>query len=189
MEGFTIVDGVVAGVIFLSAILAYSRGLVREVLAIGGWIVSGIMAYMFAPQLQPLVKEAPVVGKFFAESCEFSMVASFFVVLTIGLVVMSLFTPLFSSLIQRSVLGGIDQALGFLFGAARGILLAVVAFFVYETVITSQDLPMVDDSRTAAILSRFSDQVAGQDPEAAQGWVYAQYNGLMGACDAPGSDI
>ena len=31
MEGFTLVDAVVAGVIVLSAILAYSRGLIREV--------------------------------------------------------------------------------------------------------------------------------------------------------------
>jgi membrane protein required for colicin V production len=36
MEGFTLVDGVVAGVIVLSAILAYSRGLVREGMAILG---------------------------------------------------------------------------------------------------------------------------------------------------------
>ena len=42
MEGFTIIDGVVALVIVLSALLAYSRGFVRESLAIAGWIVAGI---------------------------------------------------------------------------------------------------------------------------------------------------
>ncbi|MGB2203535.1 MAG: CvpA family protein, partial [Pseudooceanicola atlanticus] len=36
MEGFTVVDAIVAAVIILSALLAYSRGLVREALAIGG---------------------------------------------------------------------------------------------------------------------------------------------------------
>ena len=34
MEGFTLIDGVVAVVILLSAILAYSRGFVREAMAI-----------------------------------------------------------------------------------------------------------------------------------------------------------
>ena len=34
MEGFTLIDGLVALVIVLSAILAYSRGLVREAMAI-----------------------------------------------------------------------------------------------------------------------------------------------------------
>ena len=31
MEGFTLIDGVVAAIIVLSAILAYSRGFLREV--------------------------------------------------------------------------------------------------------------------------------------------------------------
>ena len=31
MDGFTLIDGVVAAVIVLSAVLAYARGLVREV--------------------------------------------------------------------------------------------------------------------------------------------------------------
>jgi membrane protein required for colicin V production len=39
MEGFTIFDGVVAGVILISAVLAYSRGFVREAMSIAGWIV------------------------------------------------------------------------------------------------------------------------------------------------------
>ena len=36
MEGFTIIDGVVAVIIILSAVLAYSRGFVREAMAILG---------------------------------------------------------------------------------------------------------------------------------------------------------
>ncbi|MGY0406728.1 CvpA family protein, partial [Pseudoalteromonas sp. SYSU M81241] len=49
----------------------------------------------------------------------------------IGLVLMSLFTPLFSSVIQKTALSGVDQALGFLFGAARGIILVAVALLVF----------------------------------------------------------
>ena len=37
MEGFTLIDGIVALVIVLSALLAYSRGFVREAMAIVGW--------------------------------------------------------------------------------------------------------------------------------------------------------
>ena len=43
MEGFTIIDGVVALVIVLSALLAYGRGLVREFMAIVGWIAAAIL--------------------------------------------------------------------------------------------------------------------------------------------------
>ena len=42
MEGFTIIDGVVALVIVVSALLAYGRGLVRETLAIAGWVIAAV---------------------------------------------------------------------------------------------------------------------------------------------------
>ena len=108
MEGFTIIDGVVALFIVLSALLAYSRGFVRESLAIAGWVVAGVLAFIFAPQVEPLVKEIPVVGEFIADSCELSMIGAFAVVFAVGLIIASLITPLFSSLVQRSVLGGLD---------------------------------------------------------------------------------
>ena len=67
MEGFTIIDGAVALVIVVSALLAYARGFVREVMAIIGWVAAGVLAYMFAPQAEPLMAEIPVVGDFIAE--------------------------------------------------------------------------------------------------------------------------
>ncbi|AUC51832.1 colicin V production CvpA [Sagittula sp. P11] len=185
MEGFTIVDGIVAAIVVMSALLAYSRGLVREAMAIVGWIVAAILAFMFAAQVQPLVKELPVVGEFLSDSCELSIIAAFAAVFTVALLLVSLFTPLFSSLIQRSALGGLDQALGFFFGVARGILLVAIAFFVYETVITAQDVAMIDDSRSAAVFSQFSGRIEEQNPEQALGWITAQYEQLVGVCDAP----
>lgn len=187
MEGFTIIDGVVAVVIVLSALLAYSRGIVRESLAILGWIAAAILGFMFADQLQPLVREVPVLGEFLSDSCELSVIAGFAAVFTVALVIMSFFTPLFSSLVQRSALGGVDQALGFLFGVARGVLLVAIAFFVYATVISAQDIAMIDDSRSAAVFSRFTGQIEERNPEQALGWITAQYEELVSVCDAPGA--
>ncbi|WP_306152620.1 CvpA family protein [Roseovarius sp. MMSF_3281] len=185
MEGFTIIDGVVALIIVLSALLAYSRGFVRESLAIAGWFVAGLLAFIFAPQVEPLVKEVPVVGDFIADSCELSMIAAFTAVFAVALIVASFITPLFSSLVQRSALGGLDQGLGFIFGVARGILLVAIAYFVYETVITSQNIQMIDDSRSARVFSRLTDKVEDGNPEQALGWITQQYEQLVGACDAP----
>jgi len=185
MEGFTIIDGVVAVVIVLSALLAYARGLVRESLAIAGWIGAAVLAFIFAPQAQPLVKEVPVLGDFLADSCELSIIAAFAAVFALALLVVSLFTPLFSSLVQRSALGGLDQALGFLFGVARGVLLVAIAYFVYETVVTSQEIAMIDDSRSARVFAQLTEQVEGQDPQQALGWVTRQYEQLVGICEAP----
>ncbi len=189
MEGFTAIDAVVAVVIVLSALLAYSRGLVREIMAIVGWIAAAILAFIFAPQVQPLVKELPVIGEFLSDSCELSIIAAFAAVFALALVIVSLFTPVFSSVVQRSALGGLDQGLGFLFGVARGVLLVAVAFFVYDTVVTTQQFEMVDNSRSAAVFQQFTGRIEEQDPEAALGWVTQQYEQLTNVCVQPsGSD-
>lgn len=184
MEGFTIIDGVVALVIVLSAMLAYSRGVVREVMAIAGWGLAAVLGFLFAGQVEPLVTEIPVLGEFIGDNCEMSMITAFALVFTVALIVVSFFTPLFSSLVQRSALGGVDQGLGFLFGVARGILLIAIAFFVYDTVMTGQSFTVVDESRSAQVFGRLTGQIGDQDPEQALGWIKQQYEGLMSGCTA-----
>ena len=184
MEGFTIIDGVVAVVIVISAILAYSRGFVREAMAILGWIAAAVLAFIFAPTVEPLVKEIPVVGDYLQDSCELAIIAAFAAVFAISLVVVSVFTPLFSSIIQRSALGGLDQGLGFFFGVLRGILLVAVALVVYDRVVVNEAIPMVDDSRTARIFARTQTSIDEQIPEDAPGWIVERYEQLVGDCGA-----
>ena len=185
MEGCTVVDGAVAGIIVLSAILAYSRGFVREGMAIAGWIGAALLAYIFAAQAQPLVKELPVVGKFLSDSCELSLIAAFAAVFAIGLVIAALFTPLLSGVVQRSVLGGLDQGLGFLFGVVRGVILVGVAFMVYDRAVAADTVPMVDDSRSAKIFASFQGDLDSAVPTDAPNWIVARYNELTATCAAP----
>lgn len=185
MENLTAVDGGAALIIIISAILAFSRGLVRELMAILGWIGAAIAAFYFAPGVQPLVKELPVVGEFLSDSCELSVVVAFAGVFVIGLIVAALFTPLFAGAVQRSALGGIDQALGFLFGAARGILLIAIAFIVYDRVLAGQQIAMIDNSRTALVFANFQAQIDQSIPTDAPGWIVDRYNELTNVC-APG---
>ena len=182
MENFTMVDGVVALVIVISALLAYGRGIVREVMAIVGWVAAAILGFMFAPNVEPMVREIPVVGEFLADSCELSMVAAFAAVFAVALIIVSLFTPLFSTVVQRSALGGVDQGLGFLFGVVRGVLLVAIAFFVYGTVVTSDSYTVVDNSRSAAVFSHMTGEIEASEPEQALGWITGQYEALVGNC-------
>ncbi len=182
MEGFTIIDGVVALIIVVSSLLAYSRGFVREAMAIAGWVAAAVLGFLFAPKVEPLIKEVPVLGEFVADSCELSMIAAFAAVFAVALILVSFFTPLFSSIVQRSAVGGIDQGLGFFFGVARGILLIAIAFFVYKTVITEQTFTMVDESRSAEVFSRLTDTIEERNPEEALGWITQQYENLVGSC-------
>jgi membrane protein required for colicin V production len=182
MEGFTVVDGVVALVIVISAILAYSRGFVRETLSIVGWIAAVVLAYMFAPQVEPLVKEIPILNDFLGESCELAIIAAFAGVFVVALIVISLFTPIFAGAVQRSALGGIDQGLGFLFGVARGVLLVAVALIVYDRVAANDPVPMVEDSRSAKVFATVTENLSDQIPQDAPGWIVEKYEALVGDC-------
>lgn len=184
MDGFTLVDGVVALVVVVSALLAYSRGLVRELMAIVGWGAAAVLAFLFAPQAEPLVREIPMVGAFLAESCELSIIGAFAVVFALALIVVSLFTPLFSSVVQRTALGGVDQGLGLIFGVARGLLLVAIGFFVYDVVITSDSYTVVDESRSAVVFSRMTNRIEEAEPEQALGWITTKYEELVGNCGA-----
>jgi len=182
MEGFTVIDAVVGAIIVLSAILAYSRGFVREAMAIVGWIAAAVLAFIFAKSAEPLIKQIPVLSEFLKDSCELSIIAAFAAVFAVALVVVSLFTPLFASIVQRSALGGIDQGLGFLFGVVRGILLVVVALVVYDRIVVNQQVAMIDDSRTAKIFAQLQTDINDRVPTDAPGWIVGRYEQLIGEC-------
>lgn len=185
MDGFTIVDAIVAVIIVLSAILAYSRGFVREALSIAGWIAAAVLAFLFADAARPLIAQVPVLDKFLADSCELATIGGFAAVFALALVVFSILTPLFASVVQRSALGGIDQGLGFLFGVARGVILVAVAFVVYDRVVVNQTLPAVDNSRSAKVFESMTGSVDETMPSDAPGWIVARYEQLVGKCGAP----
>ena len=53
---FTYVDLVAGLLVLISAYLAYVRGMTREVLAIGGWLIAGLAALYLAPMVKPLLE-------------------------------------------------------------------------------------------------------------------------------------
>lgn len=179
---FTVFDGGVAAVIVLSSVLAYSRGFVREALAIAGWIVAAIAAYMFAPQARPLVSEIPVLGDIL-DNCATATIGGFAAVFAVCLVIFALFAPLFSAIVQRSALNALDQGMGFFFGAIRGILLVAVVLVVYDFVAGAEAFAFIDDSRSAALFASVKDQMAGDiaDQDTALQWMTDRFEGLMTA--------
>lgn len=184
MEGFTIVDAGVLAVALLSGVLAYSRGLVREMFAILGWAGAGVFALTFAKPAEPLIKQIPGLDKLL-ENCELSTLAAFFSVFAVGLIIVSIFTPLFSSLIQRSFLAGADRALGFLFGVVRGVVLILVAFVLYDRLFSTKPIPAIEGSRSIKIFASLEQDLNAKMPSDAPTWVLSQYNALVGDCAPP----
>jgi len=183
MDGFTLVDGIVLAILIVSAILAYARGIVRETLSILGWIVAGIAGFAFAPAVEPLIREIPILREILGTNCELGILAGFAVVFAIALVIVSLFTPLLSGAVQNSAIGPIDQGLGLLFGVARGVLLVGIALVVYDRVLGGEGgVPMIDDSRSAAIFGGIESQLARALPDDAPQWIAGQYERLTESC-------
>jgi len=171
LDGYTIVDGVALLIVVISALLAFSRGLIREVLSILGWVVAAFAAFTFAPQIEPLIGEIPVVKDLIGGSCELSILAAFAGVFAIALVVVSIFTPLFSGMVANSALGPMDQGLGFLFGVARGVVLIAVALIVYDIAIGGgTGFPQVEESQSKVLLADFKATLEAQIPTDAPGY-------------------
>ncbi len=182
MEGFTLIDAIVAGVVVISSLLAFARGVTREIMSIVGWIGAAVVAYIFAGQVEPLVKELPVLGGFLSESCELAIIVAFAAVFAIALVIVSIFTPLMSGIVRRTAVSGFDQGVGLLFGLFRGVILVAIALIVYEQVMVNDAIAMVEDSRSAEIFGTFATTIEDQIPEDATGWIVARYEELVGDC-------
>jgi membrane protein required for colicin V production len=167
-------------------VLAWARGFVRESLSIVGWIVAAIAAFAFAPSVGPLMRELPVLRDVIGTSCELGILAGFVAVFAIALVVVSLFTPLLSGLVQDSAIGPLDQGLGLVFGVVRGALLIAIALVVYDRVLGGAGgFPMIDESRTRALFAGVEAQLAAALPENAPEWIAGQYERLVSSCAAP----
>ncbi|MDC0868059.1 CvpA family protein [Paracoccaceae bacterium] len=183
MDTFNIVDGGILAIILLSAVLAYSRGLLRELMAIAGWVAAAVLGFIFAPQLLPLVKEIPAIGPILADSCELSIIVSFVTIFAVFLVVLSLFTPLLSSAIDKTAIGRLDRGLGLLFGLLRGVALIAITFFAYRTVFNTESYAIIEASLSAQLFSDLATAITERNPERALGWITLQYEQLVLVCE------
>jgi membrane protein required for colicin V production len=182
-------DLAVLGIVLVSALLSMMRGFTREVLAIASWAAAAAAAYYFYPLLMPYL--TPYIHKeIFAQAA--AAAAVFF----ITLIIVSLFTVRLSDAILDSKIGALDRSLGFVFGVARGFLLAVVAFAIFNWLVSEKQQPeWVKNARTRPVLSETADRIVAMLPtDAAQtinGWIEthanAATNSLSPADSAAGS--
>jgi membrane protein required for colicin V production len=157
-----ILDIVVIGIVILSGLLAAVRGFTREVLAIASWVAAAAAAYAFHPAILPYVKP-------YISNDNFALAASIAVVFIGVLIVVSLFTVKISDLILDSKIGALDRSLGFLFGAVRGFLIAVIAFMFFDKLVGDKQQPeWVKQAKTRPFLKETGDQLLAllpSDPE------------------------
>jgi membrane protein required for colicin V production len=186
----TIVDAIVLLIVVISGMLAYARGFTREALAIAGWVIAAFGAFYFAPFLEPLIREIPLVGEFLRSSCTLSILAAFAVAFAIILVLVSIFTPLISGAVLDSMLGPVDRGLGFLFGAARGVVLVAVLYLLYDLLVPlDQRVTALDAAQSVSFIEETAEIIRANAPEQVPQWLGARIDRLVGACGAPAGAV
>ncbi|MGN7291698.1 CvpA family protein [Rhizobium sp. SAFR-030] len=130
----TIFDGIVLGVTLFSAVLAMVRGFSREVLSIASWAGSIAAAYYLYPVILPYAKN-------YTNDDKIALAASAGLIFLIALIVITFITTRIADFIIDSSIGALDRTLGFLFGAARGILLLVVAVAFWNWLVDVRSQP------------------------------------------------
>lgn len=116
----TVFDYAVFLIFGLSVLLSVIRGMVREVLALAGWLIAFLVANLFAPDLAPMLPDA-ISGE------PWRVLVAFGALFVATLVITGLVSALASELVKSLGLGVLDRALGALFGLARGLLIVMVA--------------------------------------------------------------
>ena len=172
-------DLAVLGIVLVSALLSMMRGFTREVLAIASWAAAAAAAYYFYPLLMPYL--TPYIHKEVIAQAA-AAAAVFF----LTLIVVSLFTVRLSDAILDSKIGALDRSLGFVFGVARGFLLAVVAFAIFNWLVSEKQQPeWVKNARTRPVLTETADRIVALLPtDAAQminGWIESHANAATNA--------
>lgn len=120
MTGF---DYAVLIIVGLSVIFSIMRGMVKEVLAIVGWVAAFYVGRTYTDQLLPMMPaDIPT------ESLR--VLAAFLVLFLATLLLASLLGIAISAIIKKIGLGWLDRLLGAAFGVIRGLLIVCILVFL-----------------------------------------------------------
>ncbi|KEQ04678.1 CvpA family protein [Pseudorhizobium pelagicum] len=167
----TIFDGILIGVTLFSAVLAMVRGFSREVLSIASWVGSVAAAYYLYPLLVPYAQS-------YTTDDRIAIAASAGIIFILALILISFITSRIADFIIDSRIGALDRTLGFLFGAARGILLLVVAVAFWNWLVDVRSQPdWVRDAKSKPFLDTLVGRLEAVLPEDIEPQIRARITG------------
>lgn len=211
MEQLSLLIDVGIGVlVILSAYLAMVRGFVREFFALISWIIAFFAAIYLAPMLQEPLKGIPGLDGLL-RNCQVLAFVSLVIVFGVALIVMGLLFYLLGGSGRARAAGGgagpavvsragnpsrsvLDQGLGFIYGAFRGLVLVAVIYIAYVVVARSntdpdvglphgQNREQIEDSFSYSVVRPVAQFIWDQTPDEMPDWLAEQADALMGECD------
>ena len=150
MFNLTLLDYIYIGILLASTIWATIRGGIYETVATLSWVVAAITARFVSPMLDGLLQSWFGL----AESTVGTLVASYFNVFFVILIIVGFFNQKLRDRIQESIMNVTDHTLGVIFGIVRGVVVMGVAYWIMLWYYS--DAPRmphwIEDARTRPIM-------------------------------------
>lgn len=159
MQQLNNLDVIILIVVGISALIALSRGLVKEVLSIIGWVLGTTAIIYMLPVLTPIaslyIKTGWLAGA----------VTSLFILLTF-LIIWILFTGRIVGKIRNSKLSNLDRMLGLFFGIIRAFLLVILSYILISWMIPKdKQAEVLQESKYFNIAGQFAQPIEALIPE------------------------
>ncbi|SEQ11587.1 membrane protein required for colicin V production [Faunimonas pinastri] len=179
---FTLLDGILIAVTLISALLAMIRGFTREVFSIISWVAAAAATYMLYDRVLPYTRTY-VTDKNL--SLGVTVVGIFF----ITLIVVSFITMRISDFVLDSKAGPLDRTLGFVFGAARGLLLMIIATLFLNFFIAPASQPAwIGHAKFKPWLDQLGNDVVAKLPEDPETGIMNRLHHGSGESDQTGAN-
>ncbi len=147
VTGFATVDIVIGVVILISAAFGLVRGLIHEVVSLGIWVAALLLATTLATGVSELM------GLDLAPRLRIAI--GFLVVFIAVLVLGAVLQWTLGTLVRTTGLTGTDRTLGLVFGAARGVVVVLVALIALRPFV--EERAWWAESKLTAPLLAFED--------------------------------
>lgn len=158
----TMLDGILIVIMLISALLAMVRGFSREVLSIVSWVIAAVAALMFyevagnaIASVIPSLPESELVRGGIGGAAVFLVV----------LIIVSYLTMLLADMIIDSRIGVLDRTLGFIFGAARGALLVIIALMGFLWLANDNEPEWIAEAKSKPMLVSIGNNIVNALPE------------------------
>lgn len=152
-------DVIILIIIGISALIAYSRGLMKEVMSIVGWVLGCIVVIYLLPIINPFtmnyVKNGTIAG-----------ILTAVVILIAFLVCWVLFTAKVVGKVRTSKLSSLDRMLGLFFGIARACLLIILCYILIGWIVPAdKQSPILQESKYYTLAGTFAEPIEKLIPE------------------------
>ena len=127
-------DLIVIAVLLVSALLAFSRGFVRELLSVAVW-VGAIFATLYGFAYVEEYTSQWISTVWLART------AASVTIFIPTLIILALISHVLSGQVRNSALGAVDRSLGFLFGLLRGVIIVCLAYLMITLILPKEEQP------------------------------------------------